>query len=220
MAVLNPLKVVIENWPAGKVDHLDAVNNPEDAAAGTRSVPFSGELYIEREDFMEDLPKKFFRLAPGREVRLRYAYFITCTGVKKDPSTGEVVELRCTYDPATRGGDAPPGPDGKPRKVQGTLHWVDAHHSAPAEVRLFDRLFTAEEPGKSTRNYLDDLNPDSLKSIQAIVEPDLMSTSPGQRFQFERLGYFCVDKDSRPGALVFNRTVSLKDTWAKIGKTS
>ncbi len=216
MAVHHPLKVVIENWPEGRVDHLDAVNNPEDAGAGTRSIPFSREIYIERDDFMEDPPKKFFRLGPGREVRLRYAYFITCTGFTKDPATGEVTELRCTYDPATRGGDAPPGPDGKPRKVQGTLHWVDAHHGAPAEVRLFDRLFKAEEPGKATGNYLDDLNHESLRIVRAVVEPDLASALAGQRFQFERQGYFCVDPDSKPGAPVFNRTVTLKDTWAKV----
>jgi glutaminyl-tRNA synthetase len=219
MAVLRPLKVVIENWPAlrthagpdGTVEHLDAVNNPEDPGAGTRKVPFGREIYIERDDFMEDPPKKFFRLSPGAEVRLRYAYFIRCTGVVKDPATGEVVELRCTYDPATRGGDAPDG-----RKVKATLHWVSAAHAVAAEVRLFDRLFTAEHPGERTGNYLDDLNPRSLEVVTARLEPSLSQAGVGERYQFERLGYFCVDPDSRPGAPVFNRTVTLKDTWAKV----
>ena len=216
MAVLRPLKVTIENYPEGKREELDAVNNPEDPAAGTRKVPFGRELYIERDDFMEVPPKKFFRLSPGTEVRLRYAYFITCTGVIKN-AQGEITELRCTYDPATRGGDAPPDAEGKVRKVKATLHWVSAADAVRAEVRLFDRLFTAEEPGKATGNYMDDLNPKSLELVSAFVEPGLESAKPGDTFQFERTGYFCVDPDS--GATpVFNRTVSLKDSWVKEAK--
>lgn len=224
MAVLRPLRVVIENYPEGRTEELDAVNNPENPAAGTRKVPFSRVLYIERDDFMEDPPKKFFRLAPGVEVRLRSAYFITCTGVVKDPATGVVTELRCTYDPATRGGDAPPGSGGKARKPRATLHWVSAAHAIDAEIRLFDRLFTAEEPGERTGNFVDDLNPRSLEVIPAArLEPALATPAPDEpawpdgirRFQFERLGYFCVDRDSAPGRPVFNRTVTLKDTWAK-----
>jgi glutaminyl-tRNA synthetase len=219
MAVLRPLKLVIENYPEGQVEHLDAINNPEDPAAGSRKVPFSRELYIEREDFMENPPKKFFRLSPGVEVRLRYAYFVTCTGVVKDAS-GEVTELRCTYDPATRGGDAPPDAGGKSRKVKATLHWVsaapaDRGGSVSAEVRLFDRLFKAEEPGKATGNWMDDLNADSLQTLTAFLEPGLRDATAGDRFQFERLGYFTADQDSRPGAPVFNRTVTLKDSWAR-----
>jgi glutaminyl-tRNA synthetase len=214
MAVLRPLKVVITNYPEGQSEELEAVNNPEDPAAGTRPVPFGRELYIERDDFMEEPPKKFFRLAPGREVRLRYAYFIKCQDVVKDEKTGEILELRCTYDPATKGGHAPDG-----RKVQATLHWVAAAHAAPAEVRLYDRLFSAPEPGAATGNFLDDLNPDSLEILTACrVEPSLLQARPGERFQFERLGYFCVDRDSRSGSLKFNRTVPLKDPWAKIHK--
>jgi glutaminyl-tRNA synthetase len=234
MGVLNPLKVVIENYPEGQVEELDAVNNPEDAAAGTRKVPFARELFIEREDFMEDPPKKYFRLSPGREVRLRSAYFITCTGVVKD-AAGNITELRCTYDPATRGGDSPDG-----RKVKATLHWVSASHALDAEVRLFDRLFNAEEPGKRTGNYLDDLNPASLSVARAKVEPSLGAVAPDEprwpdgirRFQFERLGYFAIDSEPGAratgagsgaatksalalGALAFNRTATLKDTWAK-----
>ena len=211
MAVLNPLRVVIENYDEGKSEELDAVNNPEDAAAGSRKVPFGRVLYIERDDFMENPPKKFFRLAPGVEVRLRYAYFIRCTSVVKDPATGEITELRCTYDPATRGGDAPDG-----RKVKATLHWVSAAHAVKAEIRLFDRLFKAEEPGKATGNFMDDFNPDSLHVVHAWLEPSLGAAKAGEQFQFERLGYFCVDRDSSAGNLVFNRTVTLKDTWAKI----
>ncbi|MBL9000658.1 MAG: glutamine--tRNA ligase/YqeY domain fusion protein [Phycisphaerae bacterium] len=215
MCVLRPLKVVIENWPAGKVDMLDFVVNPEDPGAGTRKVPFTGTLYIEREDFAENPPKKFFRLCPGQEVRLRWAYFITCTGVVKD-AAGQVTEVRATYDPATRGGDAPHGPDGKPtRKVKGTLHWISADHAANGTVRLFERLFREAEPGKKTGNQLDDLNPGSLETISALIDPALTTARPGDTFQFERLGYFCVDSDSRPGALIFNRAVTLKDTWAK-----
>ena len=215
LAVLDPLRVVIENYPEGRAEELDAVNNPEDAAQGTRKLPFSRELYIEREDFMEDPPRKFFRLAPGREVRLRYAYFITCTGVIKD-ETGEIVELRCTYDPATRGGDAPDG-----RKVRGTLHWVSAAHAIPAEVRLYDKLFHVEDPlgAPGGRDFTLYLSPESLVRQETCrVEPSLADARPGDRFQFERLGYFCVDSDSRPGALVFNRTVTLRDTWAKIAR--
>jgi glutaminyl-tRNA synthetase len=211
MAVLRPLKVVLLNYPEHQVEDLEAVNNPEDPEAGVRPAPFSRELYIERDDFMEDPPKKFFRLAPGREVRLRYAYFIKCVEVVKD-ARGEIVELRCTYDPETKGGYAPDG-----RKVKATLHWVSAAHSVPAEVRLYDRLFTTPEPGADTGNFLDDLNPDSLETLaDCRVEPSLAGARPGERFQFERLGYFCVDPDSRPGGLVFNRTVTLKDAWAKI----
>ena len=216
MAVLRPLRLVIENWPEGRVDELDFVVNPEDPSAGTRKAPFCGELYIERDDFMEVPAKKFFRLAPGVEVRLRWAYFVRCTGVVKNDA-GEVVEVRCTYDPATRGGDAPDG-----RRVKGTIHWVSARHAVPAEVRLFDRLFTAEQPGKRTDNWMDDLNPNSLEVVRALVEPHVAAAlRPGQTwergggFQFERLGYFYADQDSKPGALVFNRTVTLKDTWAK-----
>lgn len=214
MAVLKPLKVVITNYPEGQSEELEAVNNPEDPTAGTRPVPFGRELYIERDDFMEEPPKKFFRLAPGREVRLRYAYFIKCQDVVKDEKTGDILELRCTYDPATKGGYAPDG-----RKVQATLHWVAASHAAPAKVRLYDRLFSTPEPGAATGNFLDDLNPDSLETLaNCRVEPSLGRARPGQRFQFERLGYFCVDRDSGRGSLTFNRTVPLKDPWAKIQK--
>ena len=215
MAVLNPLKVVIENYPEGESDDLEAINNPEDESAGTRRVPFSREIYIEREDFMEDPPRKFFRLAPGREVRLRYAYFITCTEAIKNDE-GEVVELRCTYDPATRGGDAPDG-----RKVKATLHWVSAAHAIQAEVRLYDRLFVVEDPLDVPEggNWIDGLNPDSLVVLPAcFLEPSLKDADPGARYQFERLGYFCVDPDSTRDGLVFNRTVTLRDQWARITK--
>ena len=212
LAVLRPLKVVIENYPEGQVEYLDAVNNPEDPGAGTRKIPFSRELYVERDDFMEDPPRKFFRLAPGREVRLRYGYFVTCTGVLKD-AAGEVVELRCTYDPETRGGQAPDG-----RRVRGTIHWVSAQHAPDAEVRLYEHLFTSERPDDDD-DFMTTLNPSSLEVVQgAKVEPGLADAQQGERFQFERLGYFAVDPDSQPGALVFNRTVSLRDTWAKIRK--
>jgi glutaminyl-tRNA synthetase len=203
MAVLRPLRVVIENYPEDRVEELDAVNNPEDPEMGTRKVPFSRVLYIERDDFMEDPPRKFFRLAPGREVRLRYAYFITCTDVVKDAS-GEIVELRCTY-----------------RKVKGTLHWVSAAHAVTGEARLYDKLFSVEDPldmpaGREFTRYL---NPESLVRLDDCrFEPSLATAEPGYRVQFERLGYFCVDPDSRPGALVFNRTVTLRDTWAKLAK--
>ena len=215
MAVLRPLKVVIENYPDGQVEELEAVNNPEDASMGTRRVPFSRELWIEQEDFREDPPKQFFRLAPGREVRLRYAYFIRCESAVKD-ADGRVVELRCTYDPATRGGDAPDG-----RKVKATLHWVSAAHAVPAEVRLYDRLFSAENPNVETdgQPFTALINPQSLEVLAGCqLEPGLAAASAGERYQFERHGYFCVDPDSRPGAPVFNRTVGLRDTWAKVEK--
>ncbi|MBT3904039.1 MAG: glutamine--tRNA ligase/YqeY domain fusion protein [Rhodospirillaceae bacterium] len=212
LAVLKPLKVVIENYPEGETEDLTAVNNPQDETAGTRTLPFSRELYIERDDFMEDPPKKFYRLGPGREVRLRFAYFITCTDVIKDAS-GEVVELRCTYDPETKGGSAPDG-----RKVKATMHWVSAAHAVPAEVRLYDHLFRVEEPG-SDGDYLDDLNPESLEVLtDCQLEPSLVEAPLGETLQFERHGYFCPDKDSKPNALVFNRTVGLRDQWAKIQK--
>ncbi len=211
MAVLRPLKVIIENYPEGQVEYLDAVNNPEDAGAGTRQVPFGRELYVEQDDFRENPPSKFFRLAPGREVRLRYAYFITCREVVKNEA-GEVVELRCTYDPATRGGDAPDG-----RRVKATLHWVAAAQAQDATVRLYDRLFKVENPGRSG-DYRDDLNPDSLTVLEGCkVEPSLTEAQVGVGYQFERQGYFCLDaKDARPGHLVFNRTLSLRDSWAKL----
>jgi glutaminyl-tRNA synthetase len=209
MAVLNPLKVVIENYPEGQVEKLTAVNNPEDEGAGTREVPFSRVLYIEREDFMENPPKKFFRLSPGAEVRLRYAYFVKCTGVVKD-AAGNVTELRCTYDPATRGGDAPDG-----RKVKATLHWISAAHAVEGEVRLYETLFKSPVPG-ADGDFLADLNPDSLKVLEGCkLEPALADAASGHALQFERQGYFCLDPDSRPGRLVFNRTVALRDTWAK-----
>ncbi|MEO0482699.1 MAG: glutamine--tRNA ligase/YqeY domain fusion protein [Planctomycetota bacterium] len=238
LAVLRPLKVTITNWDetlegpnleghrrdADGTEWMDAVNNPEDEAAGTRLVTFTRELYIEREDFMEDAPKKFFRLKPGGEVRLRYAYWITCNEVIKDDA-GEVIELRCTYDPHTRGGDnPPPDAEGKVRKVKGTLHWVSAQHAINAEVRLFDRLFTEPQPGKKTGDPLDDLNPDSLEVIEAAkLEPALASRTDDEpnwpdgirRYQFERHGYFCVDEDAAPDRPIFNRTVTLKDSWAK-----
>jgi glutaminyl-tRNA synthetase len=209
MAVLRPLKVVIENYPEGETEQFQAINNPEDAAAGTRLVPFARELYIERDDFMEEPAPKFFRLAPGREVRLRYAYLITCREVEKD-AAGEVVLLRCSYDPATRGGDAPDG-----RKVKGTLHWVSAAHALPAEVRIYDHLFTQAEPG-AEGDFLADLNPRSLEVLSDCrLEPSL-ATAAGEPVQFERQGYFCRDPDSTPARPVFNRTVALRDTWARI----
>ena len=213
MAVLRPLRVVIENYPDDRAEELEAVNNPEDPAAGTRRVPFSRVLYIEREDFREDPPKKFFRLSPGREVRLRYAYFITCTGVMKDEATGEVTELRCTYDPATRGGDAPDG-----RRVKATLHWVSAAHALEATVRLYEPLFTPD--AEEASDYRANLNPNSLETLTACrVEPSLAGAPAGSHYQFERQGYFCVDSvESSERALIFNRTVSLRDSWAKIEK--
>jgi glutaminyl-tRNA synthetase len=216
MGVLRPLKVVIENYPQGEVEQLDCVNNPEDASMGSRKVPFSRELYIEQEDFREMPPKQFYRLAPGREVRLRYAYFITCRDVIKDPATGKIVELRCTYDPATKGGDAPDG-----RKVKSTLHWVSAAHSIPAEVRLYDHLFTKADPDdvNEGQDYLSNLNPHSLEVLKDCrLEPSLRAATAGDSFQFERMGYFCVDPDSSSDHLIFNRTISLRDTWAKIEK--
>ncbi len=217
MAVLRPLKVVITNYPESRVEQLEAVNNPEDPTAGTRQVPFSRELYIERDDFMENPPKQFFRLAPGREVRLRYAYFIRCEEVIKDTVTGEIAELRCTYDPATRGGNAPDG-----RKVKATLHWVAAATAVKAEVRLYETLFTVADPNDTAegQEFTDLLNPKSLEIIADVrVEPSLAEALPGSRFQFERLGYFCVDTvASLPGKPVFNRTVTLKDEWAKMRK--
>jgi glutaminyl-tRNA synthetase len=216
MAVLRPLKVVIENYPEDRVEELDAVNNPEDESAGTRKIPFSRELFIERDDFMENPPNKFFRLAPGREVRLRYGYFIRCVDVIED-GDGEIVELRCTYDPETRGGYAPDG-----RKVRGTIHWVSAERSLPAEVRLYDHLLLEDDPDQTDEDgeLTDQLNSNSLETLSDCrVEPGLAQAEPGTRFQFERLGYFCVDsKDSSPHRLVFNRTVTLRDTWAKIQK--
>ena len=215
MAVLHPLKVVIDNYPEGRIEELDAINNPEDASAGTRKVPFSREFYIERADFMEDPPRKFFRLAPGREVRLRYAYFVTCTDVVKNEQ-GDVVELRCTYDPATRGGDAPDG-----RKVKATLHWVSAAEALDAEVRMYDNLFTKEDPEdvEEGQDFTTTLNPKSLEILKDCkVEPSLAGAEALQRYQFERIGYFCVDPDSAADNLVFNRTVGLRDTWAKIQK--
>ena len=209
MGVLDPLKVVIVNYPDGQSEELEAINNPEDESAGTRLVPFTRELYIERADFREEPPRRFYRLAPGREVRLRYAYFITCCDVIKDDD-GKIVELHCTYDPATRGGDAPDG-----RKVKATLHWVSAPHALQAEVRLYDRLFKMADPREG--DFLEHFNSDSLKiSPQCYVEPGLAGAQPGYRCQFERLGYFCVDPDSTVDKLVFNRTITLRDTWAKI----
>jgi glutaminyl-tRNA synthetase len=213
MAVLRPLRVVITNYPEGQVEQMEAVNNPEDASAGTRQVPFSRVLYIEQDDFREDPPKQYFRLAPGREVRLRYAYFITCTGVVKDEA-GNAVELHCTYDPATRGGNAPDG-----RKVKSTIHWVSAGHAVSAEVRLYDTLFRVEDPNEAPegQDFTANLNPNSLEALTGCkLEPCLAGAQPGARYQFERLGYFCADEDGKPGAPVFNRTVTLRDTWAKI----
>ena len=210
MAVLRPLKVVIENYPEGETEHLRAINNPEDEGAGSRDVPFSREIYIEREDFMEDPPRKFFRLAPGREVRLRYAYFLTCREAIKDDA-GDVIELRCTYDPASRGGKSPDG-----RKVKATLHWVSAAHAVGAEVRIYDQLFTRPDPGAGG-DMVGDLRPRSVDVLRECrLEPGLADAVPGETVQFERQGYFCLDPDSTPGALVFNRTVALRDTWAKI----
>jgi glutaminyl-tRNA synthetase len=216
MAVLRPLRVVIENYPEGQVEDMEAVNNPEDASMGTRQVPFSRVLYIERDDFREDPPRQFFRLAPGREVRLRYAYYMTCTGVVKDERTGEIIELRCTYDPATRGGWAPDG-----RQVKSTIHWVSAAHALPAQVRLYDHLFLTPNPGadEDGGDMTESLNPKSLEVLTGCqLEPSLAGAMPGSRYQFERQGYFCVDLDPRPGALMFNRTVTLRDTWARIEK--
>jgi glutaminyl-tRNA synthetase len=220
MAVLRPLKVVIENYPEQQAEMLEAVNNPEDPGMGTRQVPFSREIYIERDDFMEDPPKKYFRLSPGREVRLRYAYFLTCVGVVKDAQTGEIVEVRCTYDPATRGGDAPDG-----RKVKATLHWVSAPHAFEAEVRLYDYLLNnlpESEEGRDVSDFKSRINPASLSVLPSCkLEPGLSEAKPGSRYQFERMGYFFADPvDSKPGKPVFNRIVTLRDTWVKIQKQS
>jgi len=214
MAVLNPIKVVITNYPEGQVEYVEAVNNPENPEAGKRQVPFSRELYIEQDDFREEPPPKFYRLSPGKEVRLRYGYFITCQEVVKDPS-GAVVELRCTYDPLTKGGDAPDG-----RKVKATLHWVSAPHAFEAEVRLYDHLFATEDPDGTPEgsSYIANLNPESLRIVKGFIEPFARDGKSGDKFQFERVGYFCVDSDSTPDQLVFNRTVTLKDTWARIEK--
>ncbi len=212
MGVMDPLKVVIENYPEDETDWLDAVNNPEDPDSGSRKVPFTRELYIDRSDFMEDPPKKYFRLSPGREVRLRYGYFITCNEAIKNDA-GEVVELRCSYDPETRGGSAPDG-----RKVKGTIHWVSVNESVKAEVRLYDRLFTVENPGADGVDYLTQLNEDSLEVKECYVEPSVAGSKFGALFQFERQGYFCVDDDSTDELLVFNRSVALRDSWAKINK--
>ena len=217
MAALRPLRVVIDNYPEGQVEQMEAVNNPEDESAGTRTVPFSRVLYIERDDFREDPPKQYFRLSPGREVRLRYGYFITCTSVVKD-ARGQVTEIHCTYDPATRGGNAPDG-----RKVKSTIHWVSGEHAIDAEVRLYDTLFTREDPNQveEGQDFTANLNPNSLEVVTgAKLEPSLRGAAPGSRYQFERLGYFAVDPDSTPDKLVFNRTVALRDTWAKIEKKS
>jgi glutaminyl-tRNA synthetase len=217
MAVLRPLRVVIDNYPEDKVEELEAINNPEDPSMGTRKVPFSRVLYIEQDDFREHPPKQFFRLAPGREVRLRYAYFIKCVGIVKDERTGEVLEVHCTYDPATRGGDAPDG-----RKVKATLHWVSASHALKAQVRLYEHLFTKPDPGDEEEglDFKAYVNPHSLDILNSCrIEPGLAEAVPGSRYQFERQGYFCVDPDSKADKLAFNKTVSLRDTWAKIEKS-
>jgi glutaminyl-tRNA synthetase len=216
MAVLHPLRLVVENWPDGKVEELEAVNNPEDPGRGTRKIPFSNVLYIEREDFVETPPPKYFRLFPGNMVRLRYGYIVTCTGFSKDPATGEVVEVRCSYDPATRGGDAPDN-----RKVKGTIHWLSAAQAVPIEARLYDHLFATERPMDVAPgvDWVTTVNDASMEKVAgAFAEPGLAEAKPGDRFQFERIGYFCCDTDSKPGTPVFNRTVSLRDTWAKIEK--
>ncbi len=216
MVVMRPLKVLIDNYPRGKVEMLDAVNNPEDPSMGVRQVPFCREIYIEQDDFREVPPKKYYRLAPGQEVRLRWAYLITCTDVVKDPATGQVVEVHCTYDPATRGGDTPDG-----RKVRGTIHWVSAPHAIKAEARLYEHLFTKPDPDDVPEglDFKANINPNSLQRVRCYAEPSLAGARPGERYQFERVGYFCVDPDSTPELLVFNRTVKLVDTWAKIEKT-
>jgi glutaminyl-tRNA synthetase len=214
MAVLRPIKVVLTNYPEGQVEYLEAINNPEDPGAGSRKIPFTREFYIEEDDFREDAPSKYFRLKPGGEVRLRYAYIIKCEQVIKDPVTGAIKELHCTYDPQTRSGS-----DTSNRKVKGTIHWGPAAHALDAEVRVYDRLFSTEEPDAAAagKTFLDYMNPHSLEVVQAKVEPCLVDATAGARYQFERLGYFCVDiKDSKPGKPVFNRTVTLRDTWAKL----
>jgi len=218
MAVLKPLRVVLENYPEGQTESLEARNNPEDEASGTRQVPFSRVIYIDQDDFREDPPKKYFRLSPGREVRLRYGFIIKCIGVIKDSATGEVVELRCTYDERTRSGFETPEDR---KRVQATIHWVSAEHALEAEVRLYDRLFVNERPGEGDRDFSEDINPNSLEILTGCkVEPSLAQAAPGARYQFERLGYFAVDPDTRPERLVFNRTVTLRDQWAKIAQKS
>jgi glutaminyl-tRNA synthetase len=216
MAVLKPLRVVIDNYPDGLVEQMEAVNNPEDAAAGSRTVPFSKVLYIEEDDFREVPPPKYYRLSPGKEVRLRYGYFITCTSVEKDEQDN-VIAVHCTYDPATRGGDSPDG-----RKVKSTIHWVSAEHAIDAEVRIYETLFTRENPNEveEGQEFTANLNANSLEVVTGKLEPSLAGAAPGSRYQFERLGYFCVDKDSTPEKPVFNRTVALRDTWGKIEKKS
>jgi glutaminyl-tRNA synthetase len=216
MAVLRPLRVIIDNYPEGQVEMLDAENNPEDPSAGSRNIPFSRELYIEQDDFREDPPKKFFRLAPGREVRLKHAYYIICEKVIKDPQTGEIAQLHCTYDPETKGGWSKDG-----RMVRGTLHWVSVPQAIPAEIRLYDHLFLREDPiDEEGEDWLTALNPKSLEILQSCqVEPSLADAKPGDRYQFLRKGYFCLDsEDSSPGNPVFNRTATLRDTWARIEK--
>jgi glutaminyl-tRNA synthetase len=215
MAVLNPLRLVIDNYPEGQTEEFDCPYHPQNPGMGSRKVPFSRDLYIEREDFLENPPKKFYRLAPGREVRLRYGYFIKCVNVVKDPKTGELVELHCTYDPETRSGFAPDG-----RKVDATIHWVSANHSVPAEVRLYDRFFKFADPAGEGDDFTKYLNPRSLETLTSCrVESSLTGAAPGSRYQFERLGYFCVDPvDSSSKALVFNRTLTLRDSWAKISE--
>jgi glutaminyl-tRNA synthetase len=215
MAVLDPVKVIIDNYPEGQVEELEAVNNPEDPGMGSRTVPFSRELYIERDDFRENPPKQFYRLSPGREVRLRYAYFVTCTHVVKD-ANGEVIEIHCTYDPASRGGNSPDG-----RKVKSTMHWVSAPHALPCEVRLYESLFRESSGDEDPSDFTAMLNPNSLEVRGgAFIEPSVQGSRPLTSFQFERLGYFCVDKDTTPERMVFNRSVALRDTWAKIDKAS
>jgi glutaminyl-tRNA synthetase len=214
LGVLRPLKVVIDNYPENQVDELDAVNNPEDLSAGTRKIKFSKIIYIEQDDFKENPPKDYFRLAPGKEVRFRYAYLATCTGVVKDPVSGQIIEVHCTYDPATRGGNTPDG-----RKVKGTIHWVSAKHAVDAEIRLYERLLTVADVGAEEGDFKSFLNPNSLEVLENCkLETSLADTKPGALFQFERQGYFCCDPDSNPGSLVFNRIVPLKDSWAKIEK--
>lgn len=215
MGIINPLKLIIDNYPEGLVEELEAINNPEDESAGTRMVPFSKVLYIEKEDFMEEPPRKYFRLSPGQEVRLRYGYYVKCTGFIKDEQ-GQVVEVHCTYDPETRGGYSSDG-----RKVKGTIHWVSAQHALDAEVRIYDRLFNREDPDmvEDGETFLDNLNPLSLLVLtHCKVEPSLVNTKSGDHFQFERQGYFCTDLDSTPGHLVFNQTVGLRDSWSKMNK--
>jgi glutaminyl-tRNA synthetase len=213
MVVSNPVRMVIENYPEGQVEMMESENNPEDETAGVREIPFSRELFIEREDFMEEPPKKFFRLSPGNEVRLKNGYIVKCTGVDKDPATGEITLLRCTFDPTSRS-----GLEGSNRKVKATIHWVSALQALDVEVRLYDRLFTKADPDdvEVGLDWKSNLNPDSLKVITAKAEPVLARAKPGEKYQFQRTGYFCVDKDSTPGKIVFNRTVTLKDDWAKI----